>query len=88
MVLMMSLRFFYGIYFYKTYPVSKHLLTKCIISQTHYDFIPTMEKKDCFQILQVHMSNAVTASLSVVLTCVKGHFIDHLLFYLKSKQLK
>lgn len=71
----MSLRFLNGIYFYKPYPVSKHLLTKYITSKTHYDFIPKIEEKDCFQILWTRMSNTVMASLTVVLTCVKGHFV-------------
>lgn len=37
--------------------MSKHLLTKCIISKTHYDFIPPIEEKDCFQITRIHNSS-------------------------------
>lgn len=63
----------------------KHLLTKCITSKTHYGFIPKIGEKDCFQILWTCMSNTIIALLNVILTCVKGYFVDHFLFLLRVK---
>lgn len=65
--------------------MSKCLLTKYITSKTQYDFIPKIGEKDCFQILWTCLSNTVMASLNVVLTCIKGHFVDHLLFLFGAK---